>query len=66
MRSLITGATGLVGRRLLTQLDEAVVLLETLYEGWKECRPEPAAEESAIDAPLDSAQPEWAGQAWTL
>ena len=53
-------------RQARPPLDEVVVLLETLYEGWKECRPEPAAKESAIDAPLDSAQPEWAGQAWTL
>lgn len=53
-------------RQARPPLDEAVALLETLYEGWKDCRPEPAADEFALDAPLDSAQPELAGQAWTL
>jgi flagellar protein FliS len=47
-------------------LDEAARLLETLYEGWKECRLESAAAGTGIDPPRDVFRSELAGQAWTL
>ena len=53
-------------RQARAPLDEAAALLETLYEGWKECRLESEAELAAIDAPPDAVEPELAGQAWTL
>jgi flagellar protein FliS len=53
-------------RQSRVPLDEAAALLETLYEGWKECRPEPAGGQTATDLLLDSVPSEMAGQAWTL
>lgn len=51
-------------RQARDPLDEAAALLETLYQGWKECRLEPAGQ--IADPPPGEFQPEMAGQAWTL